>query len=96
VHDRFPRLAAEIVAGRPDVIVADSTPAALAAMRATTNTAIPIVMLNVSDVVGSGLVQSLALSWWLAFSPPARPATLARAVRHNPRAIGRTGACLHP
>jgi putative ABC transport system substrate-binding protein len=34
-NDRFPGLAAEIVALNPDVLVADSTPAALAAKRAT-------------------------------------------------------------
>jgi putative ABC transport system substrate-binding protein len=57
-NERFPRLATELVALKPDVIVADSTPAALAAKRATT--AIPIVMVNVSDPVGTGLVASLA------------------------------------
>jgi len=55
---RFPTLAAELVALKPDVIVADSTPAAVAAKHATT--AIPVVIVNVSDPVGTGLVASLA------------------------------------
>src|SRR5262245_25723776 len=55
---RFPSLAAELVALKPEVIVADSTPGAIAAKRATT--VIPIVMLNVSDPVGTGIVTSLA------------------------------------
>jgi putative tryptophan/tyrosine transport system substrate-binding protein len=57
-NERFPGLAADLVALKPDVIVADSTPAALAAKRATT--AIPIVFMNVSDPVGTGIVESLA------------------------------------
>jgi putative ABC transport system substrate-binding protein len=57
-NDSFAGLAAELVALNPTVIVADSTPAALAAKRATST--IPIVMVNVSDPVGSGLVASLA------------------------------------
>jgi putative ABC transport system substrate-binding protein len=55
---RFPSLAAELVALKPEVIVADSTPGAIAAKRATTM--IPIVMVNVSDPVGTGIVASLA------------------------------------
>jgi len=55
---RFPSLAAELVALKPEVIVADSTPGAIAAKRATT--VIPIVMVNVSDPVGTGIVASLA------------------------------------
>jgi len=56
-NERFPGLAADLVALKPDVIVADSTPGALAATRATT--AIPIVFVNVSDPVGTGIVASL-------------------------------------
>ena len=55
---RFPSLAAELVALKPEVIVADSTPGAIAAQHATT--VIPIVMVNVSDPVGTGIVASLA------------------------------------
>src|SRR5262249_30243290 len=57
-NERMPSLAAELVALKPDVIVADSTPAAIAVKRATTE--IPIVIVNVSDPVGTGIVVSLA------------------------------------
>jgi putative ABC transport system substrate-binding protein len=59
-NERFPGLAADLVALKPDVIVADSTPAALATKRATTT--IPIVFVNVSDPVGTGIVESLTRS----------------------------------
>src|SRR5215813_6057684 len=55
---RFPSLAAELVALKPEAIVADSTPGAIAAEHATT--VIPNVMLNVSDPVGTGIMTSLA------------------------------------
>jgi len=57
-HERFPALAAELVQLKPEVIVTQGTPAALAAKDATTT--IPIVMVGVGDPVGSGLVASLA------------------------------------
>ena len=56
--ERFPILAAELVALKPDVLVATSTPGGLAAQRATAT--IPIVLAEVSDPVGTGLVASLA------------------------------------
>jgi putative tryptophan/tyrosine transport system substrate-binding protein len=56
--ERLPALAAELVRLKPDVIVTQGTPAALAAKQATTT--IPIVMVGVGDPVGSGLVASLA------------------------------------
>ena len=56
--ERFPALAAELVALKVDVIVAPSTPQALAAKQATKT--IPIVFIGTADPVGSGLVTSLA------------------------------------
>jgi putative tryptophan/tyrosine transport system substrate-binding protein len=56
--ERLPSLAAELVALKPDVIVTFTTDGALAAKQATTS--IPIVMMQVSDPVGSGLIASLA------------------------------------
>jgi putative ABC transport system substrate-binding protein len=55
---RLPLLAEELVSLKPDLIVAGSTPAALAAKRATAN--IAIVGLLLTDPVGLGLVQSEA------------------------------------
>jgi len=57
-YERLPALAAELVQLKPEVIVAQGTPAALAAKAATTT--IPIVMVGVGDPVESGLVASLA------------------------------------
>jgi putative ABC transport system substrate-binding protein len=56
--DRLPALAAELVAARPDVIVALNTPGARAAIDATRQ--IPIVITSVGDPVGSGFVPNLA------------------------------------
>ena len=56
--ERLPALAAELVALRPDVIVAGPTLPAIAASRATG--AIPIVFPVAPDPIGSGLVASLA------------------------------------
>jgi putative ABC transport system substrate-binding protein len=56
--ERFPELAADLVRQKVDLIVALSTPAALAAKHATQT--IPIVMVYVADPVGTGLVTSLA------------------------------------
>jgi len=56
--DRDPGLAAELVALKLDVIAARATPEALALRQATST--IPIVLVNVPDVVESGLAASLA------------------------------------
>jgi putative ABC transport system substrate-binding protein len=55
--DRLPDLAAELVRQNVEIIVATSTPAAVAAKRATTT--IPVVMVNIGDPVGLGLIASL-------------------------------------
>ena len=52
------QLASELVGAKVDVITALSTPAALAAQKATTT--IPIVFSAVGDPVGTGLVSNLA------------------------------------
>jgi len=56
--DQLPRLAAELVRLKVDVIATWTTPAALAAKHATTS--IPIVIGFAADPVGSGIVTSLA------------------------------------
>ena len=56
--ERVPHLAAELVRLKVDVIVAGTTPAALAAKQATKT--IPIVAATMADPVGDGLVASLA------------------------------------
>ena len=56
--ERLAPLAAELVRADVDVIVTQTTPAALAAKRATAS--IPIVMATGGDAVRSGLVASLA------------------------------------
>jgi putative ABC transport system substrate-binding protein len=57
-QDRLPALAAELVALKPDLIVAVAPQPTRAAKNAAGT--IPIVMLAVADPVGVGLVQSLA------------------------------------
>ena len=54
----LPKLAADLVRLKVDLIVATDTPCALAAKNATTT--VPIVMANVGDPTGAGLVASLA------------------------------------
>jgi len=56
--DRYAELVAELVGLNVDVIVTSANGPTLAAKRATTK--IPIVMMNVSDPIGQGIVVSLA------------------------------------
>lgn len=56
--ERLAHLAAELVSLKVDVIVAPTTPPAVAAMKATKT--IPIVVPTTIDTVGIGLVASLA------------------------------------
>jgi putative ABC transport system substrate-binding protein len=56
--ERFRAFAAELVAARPDVVVAHASPSAEALARETRT--IPIIFVAVSDPVGSGLVASLS------------------------------------
>ena len=55
---RLAGLAAELVRLKVDVILTSTTPAALAAKRATTT--IPIVVVSSGDLVGAGIVANLA------------------------------------
>jgi putative ABC transport system substrate-binding protein len=55
---RLSEHAAELVAGKPDVFVAVTTNAALAAKKVAGR--IPVVFMGVTDPVGAGLVESLA------------------------------------
>jgi len=57
-YEQLPRLMAELLALKPDVIASMGTPATEAAKRATKT--IPIVMETLSDAVAVGLVSNLA------------------------------------
>jgi ABC-type uncharacterized transport system substrate-binding protein len=56
--DRLPRLAEEVLAGRPEVILVTTTLATRALMRATTS--VPIISVGTADPVATGLVASLS------------------------------------
>ena len=56
--DRYPAMAAELVALPVDLIVTSGTPAALAAKRATST--IPVVMGTIGEAVSTGVVSNLA------------------------------------
>jgi putative ABC transport system substrate-binding protein len=58
--EQLPKLAADLVRHRVDVILAGSNPGALAAKNATATNPIPVVMVTTGDPVGSGLVTNLA------------------------------------
>jgi putative ABC transport system substrate-binding protein len=59
-NDRVAGLAAELVRLKVDVIVTHSATGALAAKQATAADPIPVVMTNVGDAVGWGIVSNLA------------------------------------
>lgn len=56
--DRLPELAAELVRLKADLLIANTTNAALAAKQVVTT--LPIFFIGVSDPIGAGLVDSLA------------------------------------
>ena len=56
--ENLPALAQELLGYNLDVLLASTTPGALAAKNATSS--VPIVIVGVADPIGSGLVQSLA------------------------------------
>ena len=57
-YERLPALAADLVARRPDVIVAVAIPAIAAAQKATAT--IPIIMTPAADPIGFGFVKSFS------------------------------------
>ncbi len=57
-YGRLPKLIAELLAQKVQVIVTAGTPATLAVKKATTST--PLVMVAVGDPVGTGIVPSLS------------------------------------
>jgi putative tryptophan/tyrosine transport system substrate-binding protein len=57
-YERLPKLVAELLAAKVELIVTAGTPATLAVKRATTS--VPLVMIAVGDPVGTGIVPSLA------------------------------------
>lgn len=70
--DRIRAYAAELVASKPDALLASTTPVTAALLQETST--IPIVFSNVSDPVGSGFARSLAhpggnATGWTNFPP---------------------------
>jgi len=57
-HPRLPALAVELLALKVDLIIAPASPSAVAAHNATHD--VPILIVTISDPVGSGLAASLA------------------------------------
>jgi len=57
-RENLPRLAAELVSLKPDMLLASGTPSVLALKQATDS--IPIVMIDVGDALTNGLIQSFA------------------------------------
>jgi len=98
-RERFKAYAAELVALKPDVILANTSPA-VAALRQETTT-IPVVFVQVTDSVGQGFVTNLARPGgnvtgfdfvefsvggkWLELLKEAAPALRRVAVMYNPQ-----------
>ncbi len=80
-EERVQGLVAELLGLKIDVLVAGSTPVALAARQATT--AVPIVFAGVLDPVGSGIVANLA-----------RPGSNITGITVGIGGLGFTGKCL--
>ena len=57
-YDLLPGLISDVISLKPDVIIAEATPAIAAAQKATS--VIPIVMAPATDPIGSGFVKSFA------------------------------------
>jgi putative ABC transport system substrate-binding protein len=74
--------ASELIAQKPDLLVANATPS-LAAMRRT-GTALPVVVVSVADPVGQGLVPSIPAATSPA-SASRKPAWAANGLRFSRR-----------
>jgi putative ABC transport system substrate-binding protein len=104
-RERFRAYAAEIVALKPDVILANTTPAVAALQRETTT--IPVVFVQVTDPVGQGFVTNLARPGgnltgfdfvdfsvggkWLELLKEAAPAITRVAIMYNPQTSAAVG-----
>jgi putative ABC transport system substrate-binding protein len=103
---RMPKLASELVALKPDVLLASNTPT-LTALQQSTGT-IPIVFVTVADPVGGGFVQSVAKPGgnitgfmpvepplggkWLSLLKEVAPSVTRAAVLFNPETAPYAGA----
>jgi putative ABC transport system substrate-binding protein len=97
----YPARAKELVASKPEVIVANTTPV-VAALRRETHT-IPVVFTSVSDPIGSGFIASLArpggnttglmlyepgiVGKWLAMLKEIAPQVVRAALIANPKTL---------
>jgi putative tryptophan/tyrosine transport system substrate-binding protein len=104
-RERFKAYASELVALKPDVILANTTPA-VAALRQETTT-IPIVFVQIADPVSQGFVSNLARPGgnmtgfdfvdfsvggkWLELLKEAAPAVTRVAVMYNPQTFSPAG-----
>jgi putative ABC transport system substrate-binding protein len=94
----FERYATELVALRPDLLLANGTPS-VAAMQRQTST-IPIVFVNVTDPVGQGFVASISrpggnITGFTDFDPPMANKWLSMLAQISPPAA-RTAVLFNP